>query len=60
MGGLTTLIAFQFVQLVGISLGVAQVRLSNPYPPLIPYYMSKLGVVRHPVTGVVQYLYKII
>jgi len=60
MGGLTTLIAFRFVQIVGLALGVAEVRVSEPFPQLIPYYVAKLGVIRHPATGRVQYLFKTI
>ena len=58
MGGLTTVTAFQFVLIVAGTLEVEEVRVVNPFPELVRFYTAKLGVVRHPPTGVVQYLFK--
>lgn len=56
--GLTTVTAFQFVLIVAGVLGVDEVRIVDPFPQLIRFYTDRLGVVRHPPTGQVQYLRK--
>jgi hypothetical protein len=58
MGGLTTVIAFRFAQVVAGALEVAEVRINEPFPELVPFYTAKLGVNRHPPTGRVKYLFK--
>jgi len=54
--GLTAPAAFQFAKTVAVLLNIQEVRLNQPFPQLVRYYIRTLGVSRHPPVGGVQYL----
>jgi len=55
--GVTVSAAFQFARAVALLLDLDEVRLNEPFPQLVRYYMRTLGAVRHPAAGAVKYLY---
>jgi hypothetical protein len=58
LSGLTAVTAVQFIMIVADAMGLDEARLTKPFPKLVPFYMTNLGMSRHPATGEVEYLFK--